>query len=109
MRFSTSAVALAAATLLGLAQPAAANGLFTRPATVQVPVSGAESQAQLAAQLSAQGYDNIALVSAYPTMENPHPELNGGAVNAAQAPVHAGWNGVAQKNGQTGQVYATHP
>ena len=109
MRFSTSAVALAAATLLGLAQPAAANGLFTRPATVQVPVSGAESQAQLAAQLSAEGYGHIVLTATYPTMENPHPELNGGAVNAAQTPVHTGWNGVAQKDSQTVQVYATHP
>jgi len=109
MRFSTSAAALAAATLLGLAQPAAASGLFSRVVTVQVPVSGPESQAQLAAQLTAQGYDNIALVSAYPTMENPHPELMGHAANAAQTPVHAGWNGVAQKNGQTVQVYATHP
>jgi len=58
MRFSTSAAALAAVTLLGLAQPAAANGLFSRPATVQVSVSDRESQAQLAAQLNGQGYDD---------------------------------------------------
>ena len=59
MRFSTSAAALAAATLLGLAQPAAANGFFTRPANVQAPVSGSESQAQLAAdQLNHQGSDD---------------------------------------------------
>ncbi|MGO9818244.1 MAG: hypothetical protein ACLPJJ_13680 [Acidocella sp.] len=59
MRFSTSAAALAAATLLGLAQPAAANGFFTRPASVQAPVSGTESQPRLVAyQLSGQGHDD---------------------------------------------------
>jgi ABC-type phosphate transport system substrate-binding protein len=65
MRFSTSAAALAAATLLGLAQPAAANGFFTRPVSVQAPVSGSESQAQLASdQLSGQGSDDQTALTA---------------------------------------------
>jgi hypothetical protein len=109
MRFSTSAAALAAATLLGLAQPAAASCLFSWVPTVQVPVSSVESQAQMAAQLSAQGYDHVILTASYPNISNPHPELNGGPINTVTAPVHPGWNGVAQKNGQTVQVYVTYP
>lgn len=76
-------------------------------ASVQVPVSGVESQAQLAQQLSAEGYSDVLLASVAPTRENPHPELNPSLVNDPSAPVRTGWNGVAQKSGETVQVYVT--
>ncbi|MCB5945624.1 hypothetical protein [Acidocella sp. KAb 2-4] len=109
MRFSAYAAALAAASLLSLAQPAAAAGSFAPAPAVHVHAAGLESQAQLAAQLSAQGYSNVALTSAEPSLANPHPELNPSeSGNPAQTPVRDGWNGTAQKDGQTVQVYASH-
>ncbi|MBB5374476.1 hypothetical protein [Acidocella aromatica] len=107
MRFFASSAVLATATLLGLAQPAAAFSLFSSVASVQVPVSGVESQAKLAAQLQSQGYSNVELASVAPTRENPHPELNPSLVNDPASPVRTGWNGVAQKDGETVQVYVT--
>ncbi|MDR3506162.1 MAG: hypothetical protein P4L52_07945 [Acidocella sp.] len=108
MRYLTSAVALAVATMLGVAQPAAASGFwFSWVATVHVSIPDVESQAQLAAELSAEGYDNVILSASYPTIGNPHPELNDGLINSRWTPVHAGWNGVAYKKGQISQVYAT--
>jgi len=107
MRFFASAAVLAATALLGFAQPAAAGGLFSTVASVHVPVAGVESQAELAQQLSAQGYSDVLLASVAPTRENPHPELNPSLVNDPTAPVRSGWNGVAQKGGETIQVYVT--
>ncbi|MDR3506163.1 MAG: hypothetical protein P4L52_07950 [Acidocella sp.] len=107
MRFFASSAVLAATALLGLAQPAAAFSLFSSVASVQVPVSGVESQAQLAAQLRSEGYGEVLLASVAPTRENPHPELNSSLVNDPSAPVRSGWNGVAQKGGETVQIYVT--
>lgn len=107
MRFHRVSSALLAAAVFALVQPAAASGLFSKVAIVQVQLSGVESQAQLAAQLNIQGYDHVTLTPIYPTLENPHPELNPGLANNPNAPVHAGWNGVARKNGRIVQVYAT--
>jgi hypothetical protein len=95
--------------LLSASQPARADGLFSTTPTVHVAVSGMESQAQLAAQLQAQGYTNVVLSAAYPNPENPQPQTNPSLTgNAAQTPVHDGWNGVAQKDGAVVQVYAQH-
>ncbi|HQT46058.1 MAG: hypothetical protein B7X08_04180 [Acidocella sp. 20-63-7] len=104
----TSSLALGAL-LISACQPAAANSLFSITPTLRVAVSGAESQAQLAAQLRAQGYTNVILSAAYPNPENPQPQTNPSLTgNPAQTPVHDGWNGVAQKNGAVVQVYAQH-
>ncbi len=108
MRFHRVSSALLAAAAFALAQPAAASGLFSWVPELRVHVPGVESQAQLAAQLQGEGYDHVTLTPIYPTLENPHPELNPGPVNNPDAPVHTGWNGVAHKGGQTVQVYATH-
>jgi hypothetical protein len=107
MRFHRISAALLAAAAFALAQPAAASGVFSWIPEVRVQISGVESQAKLAAQLNTQGYDHITLTPIYPTLENPHPELNPGAVNDPGTPVHTGWNGIAHKDGQTVQVYAT--
>lgn len=108
MRCFTSAVTLAVAAMLGFAQPTTASGLFSTVTIALVQLSGVESQAQLATQLNAQGYDHVILTPIYPTPLNPHPELNPGLANDLNVPVHAGWNGVASKGGQIVQVYATH-
>ncbi|MCB5945625.1 hypothetical protein [Acidocella sp. KAb 2-4] len=108
MRFSASAAALAAASLLSLAQPAAAMGFFGPTPSVKVPAAGLESQAQLATQLQAEGYSNVTLSAAAPSLADPHPELNPTETSApAQTPVHAGWNGTAVKDGKIVQVYVT--
>ncbi|PPQ35310.1 hypothetical protein [Rhodopila globiformis] len=92
--------------LLGT-QAARANGLFSHVATVRVAVSGAESQAQLASQLRAEGYTNVVLSSVRATPANPHPESDSTLTShPEQTPVHTGWNGVASKDGRTVQVYA---
>ncbi len=107
MRFFASSAVVATAALLGLAQPAAAFSLFSTVASVTVPVSNVESQAQLAAQLQAQGYSDVRLASFAATRENPHPELNSALVNEPTSPVREGWNGTAVKDGETIQVYVT--
>ncbi|WP_298283627.1 hypothetical protein [Acidocella sp.] len=101
-----SALSLAAG-LLGATPALAADGaLFAATPSVTVAVQGVESQAQLAQQLSAQGYSNVSLSGTAPNLANPHPELNG-ATNLASTPVQNGWNGTAQKDGETVQIYAT--
>ena len=107
MSFHRVSFALLATAAFAMAQPAAASGLFSKVAIAQVQITGVESQAQLAARLNAEGYDHVTLTPIYPTLENPHPELNPGPTNDPNAPVHAGWNGVARKGGQIVQVYAT--
>ncbi len=102
-----------AATLTALCLPllatqaAQADGFFSRVPTVHVATAPTESQAQLADQLRAQGYTDVVLSSIPATPANPHPEGNSSLTgNPWQTPVHAGWNGVAVKGGQTVQVYA---
>ena len=88
-------------------QPAQADSLLSTVPTVHVSVTRTTSQAQLADQLRAQGYANIVMSSTYPSPANPHPEGNSTLTDhPEQTPVHAGWNGVASKTGQTVQVYA---
>lgn len=101
-------LSLAALCLPLLAAPAArADGFISRVATVHVTAAGTESQAQLAEQLRAQGFSNVVLSSTYPSPANPHPEGNSSLTShPEQTPVHSGWNGVAEKNGQLVQVYA---
>ncbi len=91
---------------LGGTQAAEPEGLFSRVATVHIFVPETQSQAQLADQLRAQGYANVVLSSTYPSPADPHPELNPTLTSRPdQVPVHAGWNGVAVKDGQIVQVY----
>jgi hypothetical protein len=85
-----------------------AASLFAETPTVTVAVAAAESQAQLAKTLAAEGYAAIALSAIQPSLENPHPELNPAALaNPTGTPVREGWNGVAEKDGQIVQVYVT--
>ncbi|PPQ35309.1 hypothetical protein [Rhodopila globiformis] len=102
---------LAALCLPLLAAPAArADGLISRVATVHVSVPGVESQAQLADRLRAQGYTDVVMSSVYPTPVNPCPQSNPSWTSHPElTPVHAGWNGVASKDGQVVQVYAELP
>lgn len=109
MRYITLTAAAAAVALLGVVQPAAAFGFLSPAPIVQVQVSGAESEAQLAAQLQSQGYTDIRLSSVAANPANPHPELNPTLVNNPTAPVHDGWNGTAVKDGKTIEVYVTYP
>lgn len=107
-RFPSLAVSLTALCLPLLASQAAhADGLFSRVATVHLAVAGAESQAQLADRLRAQGFSNVVLSSTAASPADPHPEGNATlTLHPEQTPVRSGWNGVAVKNGQTVQVYA---
>ena len=107
-RLPSLAAGLTALCLPLLAAPAArAEGFISRVPTVHVAAAPTESQAQLADQLRAQGYTEIVLSSIPATPVNPHPEGNSSLTsNPGQTPVHAGWNGVAVKGGQTVQVYA---
>lgn len=106
---SRFAAPLAAALLFGLAHSATAGSLFSQVPVVTVPVSGLESQAQLADQLRAEGFDHVVFAASYPNLANPAPQLlPASAGNSAETPVHDGWNGVAIKNGKTFQVYTTH-
>ncbi|MDR3506164.1 MAG: hypothetical protein P4L52_07955 [Acidocella sp.] len=105
MRFNISAVALAAASLLGIAQPAVASGLLSMSSAIMVSLEDVESQAQLAKQLQAEGYSNILLAAITATRMNPHPELNPSETNIAGTPVRPGWNGTAVKDGKTYDVY----
>ncbi|WP_146101735.1 hypothetical protein [Rhodopila globiformis] len=88
--------------------PAArADGLISRVAIVRIFVPGVESQAQLADRLRAEGYTNVVMSSVYPTPVNPYPQSNRSWTRHLDlTPVHAGWNGVATKDGQVVQVYA---
>jgi hypothetical protein len=93
--------------LLPGTRAARADGLISPVATVHIAVPIAESQAQLADQLRAQGFAHVVMSSTYPSPANPHPEGNASLTShPEQTPVHAGWNGVAVKDGQTFQVYA---
>jgi hypothetical protein len=107
-RFPSLTVSLMALGLPFLGAPAArADDLFSRVPTVHVPIPGLASQAQLAEQLHALGYSDVILSSTYPSPANPHPELNPTLTShPEQTPVHAGWNGIAVKDGQLVQVYA---
>jgi len=105
---SFAAIILTAAFGIGASLPAQAASFATRVPTVSVNVAAVESQAQLAQTLAAQGYSHITLSSARPSLENPHPELSpSNTQHCALTPVHNGWNGVAQKSGETVQVYVT--
>lgn len=89
------------------AQPARADGLFSRVETVHIIVPKVEDQAQLADRLRALGYTHVVLSSIPASPANPHPEGNPTLTSyPEQTPVHAGWNGVAVKDGKTVQVYA---
>jgi len=101
--FSAAALTLA----LAGAQAAKADGFISTVPTVHVAVAGVESQAQLAQTLRGEGYADIVLSSAAPSLANPRPELNPELVsNPQNTPVRSGWNGVAVKDGKTVQVYA---
>jgi hypothetical protein len=89
------------------AQPARADGLFSRVETVHVAVPMVENQAQLADRLRAQGYTQVVLSSVPASPAIPHPEANPTLTSSPeQTPVHDGWNGIAVKDGMTVQVYA---
>lgn len=107
MRFHrVSLLAAVCLPLLGVSS-AFADGLFSSVATVHVTVTQPETQAQLADHLRAEGYSDVIMSSATASPANPHPEKNSSLTsNPGQTLVHAGWNGVAVKDGQTIQVYA---
>jgi hypothetical protein len=103
-------LSLSALTALGLlaGAPVHAVPLFGQTPVVTVTVSRLQSQAQLAANLSQQGYSHVVLSAVTPNVTDPHPELNPGeTASPATTPVRNGWNGVADKDGQTVQVYVT--
>lgn len=108
MRFSASAAVLAVSSLLGLVQPAVASGLFSTSEAMMVSLKDVESQDQLAKQLTAEGYDHILMASVAATRMNPHPELNPSLVNQPGSPARTGWNGTAEKNGVTYQIYVSY-
>jgi hypothetical protein len=105
-----TAFLMAGGAILGLAHPAMAGALLSRTPIVTIAISGVESQAQLADQLRAEGYENIVFSSFYPTIANPYPQQNPSEISdPAKTPLHDGWNGVAVKDGTTYQVYTnTH-
>lgn len=91
--------------LLGT-QPAPAAEFITETPTLHVHVAGTESQAQLADRLRSQGYADVIMSSVYPSPADPLPWRNPTLTShPEQTPVHAGWNGVAVKDGQVIQVY----
>lgn len=104
----TVAIGLASLTLPLLTTSfARADGLFAPVPTVRVAVSGVETQAQLADRLRAQGYSGVVMSSTPASPANPHPEANPTLTShPEQTPVHAGWNGIAVKDGELVQVYA---
>ena len=107
-RFAFLAAGLSVLALPFLAaHPARADGIFSMVPTVRVAVPKVESQAQLADRLRAQGYTNVILSSTPASPANPYPQNNSTLTShPEQTPVHAGWNGVAMKEGQIVQVYA---
>jgi hypothetical protein len=110
-RFTRSSVLAVSLIALGLpfaGTPIAhAEGVFSRVPTVHVAINMLQSQAQLAEQLRGEGYMDVVLSSAYPSLANPTPQNNPTLTNhPEQTPVHSGWNGVALRNGVTFQVYA---
>ncbi|MCB5943491.1 hypothetical protein [Acidocella sp. KAb 2-4] len=101
-RKAVSALSLVAG--LAAAFPACAAGPFTPANSVALTVSADESQAQLAQQLNGKGYTNVSLTAHEPSRQNPHPELNT-PNNQGSVFVRQGWNGTAQRDGQTVQIY----
>lgn len=122
MRFLASAALLAA--LVGVA-PALAGTASSGPVAtlksaneavlkqvrpepmlkVYVPVSGIESQAQIASQLVQEGFTDITLSSRVPNMLNPQPQLTNPTKDLDKTPAHKGWNGTAYKDGKLYDVY----
>jgi hypothetical protein len=108
----------ASAVLCALAPTASADdsyffGLVTPTPTVHVPMAGAASYAQLIRQLQAQGYTDIKVTPLSPNAFDPRPELMHPDITftspdneeAQDTPIHFGWNGTADKNGTTFEVY----
>lgn len=91
--------------VLAGAAPALADGFVSATPSVHVSLPASASQAQLAAQLAAQGYSNVLLTAAEPNLATPHPELTVPTANLAATPAQEGWNGTASKAGETVNVY----
>jgi hypothetical protein len=112
-------LAVAAPAVLMPLEPAGAAddsyffGIVTRTPMVHVPMPDVASYAQLVQQLEAQGYANIKVTPLFPNLFDPRPELihpdltftSPGDKVAQATPVHWGWNGTAEKNGRTFEVY----
>ncbi len=109
---------LASAVLGAMTQTASADdsyffGLVTPTPTVHVPMAGATSYAQLIRQLQAQGYTDVKVTPLSPNAFDPRPELMHPDITftspdneeAQDTPIHFGWNGTADKNGTTFEVY----
>jgi hypothetical protein len=107
MRFNIYATALAVTSMLGLTQLANAATVMSMSSAVMVSLSDVESQAQLAQQLQTAGYTNILLAANKPNTMYPHPELSPSETNVPGTAVRTGWNGTAEKDGKTYDVYVT--
>jgi len=107
LRLAVRAAALSALPFFIAGHAALANGLIAWVPSVHVPASLGETQATLASQLRAQGYNDIVLSAVVATPANPRPQNNpANTTDPAGTAVHAGWNGVASKEGQVVQIYA---
>lgn len=102
MRFLAFASLFAA--LVGVT-PALAGGFIESVPSVQVPVSGIESQAQVAMQLKNSGYTNIMLSHYLPNAIAPQPQYTTPTTDFDHTPAHMGWNGTAYKDGTLYNVY----
>lgn len=112
MRFlaSAAAIALLAGIAPAMAQVGPAPGTCTQVIcpfpTTHVTLNGVESQAQLVAQLRAQGYTHIRMSDSMPNCMTPRPDLTRPTSDLEHTPVHKGWNGTAMKNGNLVSIFA---
>ncbi|MTJ83625.1 MAG: hypothetical protein F8N37_21775 [Telmatospirillum sp.] len=107
IRFRRSAVlSLAFGVLVSGATAVSAEDLVRRTPVVHLAQQGAVTQAQIARRLVAEGYSGVLMSEVPATPSNPHPETNPTlTAHPETQPVRHGWNGVAEKDGQTVQVY----
>jgi hypothetical protein len=118
-RLAALSIAFATAAALAACAPTAASddsyvfGLVTPTPMVHLAMSGATSDAQLIQQLQRQGYSDIKVTPLSPNIFDPRPELlhtdltysSPDDPKAQDTPIHFGWNGTADRNGRTFEVY----
>ncbi|WP_298214807.1 hypothetical protein [Acidocella sp.] len=111
MRFVHVSAAALFAALAGMAPAMAGEGtcnaVICNIPDVHIHANGVMSQADVAKQLKQMGYTNIRLSPYSPTTVVPCPQLSHPTPTSdlAKTPAHRGWNGTAEKNGDTANVY----
>lgn len=93
LRRLATVASISAALSVSVIAPASAEFVRLTP-WVRVTIPSVINQAQLAAQLSANGYTDILLTPINPNPATPVPELIP-TWQMEQTPVHRGWNGTA--------------